>query len=122
MDKQKKPNNHNIVNEIYVILFGLNGIYRTEFNFDVSSRGLDFDINQTSHNLDFSVSTFQTRSENVYFNCFLYDYETKERHDIGYFYIKDNNGLISADHLKALYLIIQTGTIITEKIFNNMEV
>lgn len=104
----------NPVENIYKNLFCLK---KSKWGFDVDARGVDIDPAETSRNLDFKISTFQSRSENIYFNVFLYDYETKKDYFIGYFYIKDNNGIINAEHLQALAEIIAAGNIETENIF-----
>jgi len=87
-------------------------------SFDLSwNNEKDIDLTQTSYNLDFKVSTFQSRSENIYFNISLFDYETKKEIDAGYYYIKNYTGIIGTLETKALLDIIEAGTEITNKIY-----
>ena len=77
---------------------------------------------ETSKNLDFQIRTYQTRFENMYFNIIAYDYETKKDYDLGYLYIKDNGGEIGATHGWIAYTIIREGQILTNKIFEGVEI
>lgn len=91
---------------------------KEEKSFDLSwNNEKEIDLTQTSYNLDFKVSTFQSRSENIYFNISLFDYETKKEIDAGYYYIKNHTGIIGALETEALLDIIEAGTEITNKIY-----
>lgn len=116
---KKELKKFDIVKAIYNELFGIGNRRQleSELNMDIGYHGVVRDLTQTSCNLDFKVSTFQSRSENIYFNVSLFDYDTKETTDAGYFYIKNYTGEISENELKALYHIMITGNKITEKIF-----
>ena len=115
---KKELNKYNIVQEIHKELFGLKAPYRNKFNFDISYNGDQvIDITQTSGNLDFKISTYQSRSENVYFNVSLYDYNTNKEINAGYFYIKNYTGEIGPEELQALALIIEAANQITATIF-----
>ena len=126
----KELKKYNLVNDIYHRLFGLSGSisgrdgsgnYFNKYSYDVSyGDAPTLDITKTSGNLDFTVKTFQSRSENIYFYVGLYDYERREDIPAGYFYIKDNHGRINRDHTRVLYDIIDAGTDITESIFDCM--
>lgn len=112
-----------IVSDIYFHLFGFKNGYELEKNlgFDVSFRSKQLDITDSSYNFDFQATTYQSKDENIYFNISLFDYETGKTYDAGYFYIKDNNGIINGDHLRALAKIIEVGNEYTENIFINRE-
>lgn len=85
---------------------------------DIGSRSKDIDLTKTSYNLDFKVSTYQTRCENVYFNISFYDYQKKEETEAGYFYIKNFTGEITSKELEALADIIAIGNELTTRIYN----
>lgn len=112
-----KYQSFNLVATIYsnFFAFGKSGL-----SFDVSASGINFDYTKTSGNLDMRVTTNQTRSENIYFEVSIFDYDTKKSYNVGYFYIKDNNGIIAAEHLKALYTIIDEGNQITADIWEEI--
>ena len=103
---------YNITEDIYKKLFLNNPTV------DIGSNGKEINLTNTSYDLDFKVSTYQSRGENIYFNISLYDYRKKEEHDAGYFYIKNYTGEISLTECKILADIIQTGNKITADIFN----
>lgn len=103
---------YNIISEIYKKLFLNNPAV------DIGTNEENIDLTNTSYDLDFKVSTFQSRGENVYFNVSLYDYRKKEDHPAGYFYIKNYTGEISFIECKILSDIIQAGNELTTEIFN----
>lgn len=115
-----------LVSEIYARLFGYFNGYKIEkeLNTDVcpacEGNREKIDITKTSGNLDFKVSTYQSKDENVYFNISLFDYDTKEDHHTGYFYIKNYTGEIGETELKALSYIIKAGNQITSEIFETI--
>lgn len=123
----KELKNYDLIFEIYEKLFGYFNGYKIEkeIGLDVLPQADAFrekiDITQTSGNLDFKVSTYQSRGENIYFNISLYDYEKKTEHKAGYFYIKNNTGTIGLNETKALFYIMQAGNDITEKIFEEIQ-
>lgn len=114
----KQLKKYNIIQDIWSELFGYHGRHK---QLDVSY-GDDqiLDLTETSGDLDFKVTTQQTRSENVYFQVNLYDYRKKQDIYAGYFYIKNYTGLIGSDELKALNLIMQAGNKRTEAIFETI--
>ena len=88
--------------------------------FDVSySHEKEINLEETSKNLDFKVSTFQSKCENIYYNISLYDYVTQKEYSAGYFYIKNYSGIIGKLETTALYDIISIGNELTEEIFYN---
>lgn len=117
--EKKELKKYNIVENIWKDLFGYHNKYNieSELNIDIGSHGLEIDLTKTSCNLDFKVSTYQSKSENIYFNVSLYDYETKETTNAGYFYIKNYHGEVSENDLKALFYIMQAGNKLTNDIF-----
>lgn len=117
--KNKSPKKYSITDEIYFSLFGFkNGYkYESQFGFDIGFKSVEIDLTETSRNLDFEISTYQSKDENIYFNVSLLDYDTAKKYDCGFFYIKDNRGEINAAHLQALALIIAKGNEITDRIF-----
>lgn len=118
---KKELKKYNIVQEIHNELFGLKAPYRNKFNFDVDYNGDQvIDITQTSGNLDFKISTYQSRSENVYFNVSIYDYNSNKEINAGYFYIKNYTGVIGPEELQALALIMEAANKITENIFETI--
>lgn len=119
MGKKVKKNHLNIVNQIDDILFNyFNGRLKGAFSYDIlPGEAVDIDLTQTSYNLDFKVSTYQSKSENIYFYISLFDYETKKEYNAGYFYIKNYTGVIDKESCLALYEIISEGNNITESIF-----
>jgi len=80
---------------------------------------VEIDLTQTSYNLDFKVSTYQSRNENIYFYISLYDYETKKEFAAGYYYIKNYTGTIGSLETIALLDIIEAGTKLTHTIYWN---
>lgn len=114
----KQLKKYNIVQDIWSELFGYHGRHK---DIDVSYGGdKEIDLTETSGDLDFKVSTFQSRGENVYFNISLFDYDTKEERPTGYFYIKNYTGEIGENELKALSYIIKAGNQITKEIFETI--
>lgn len=81
------------------------------------SKEIEIDLTETSYNLDFRISTYQSRSENVYFFISLWDYDTKKEIPAGHYYIKNNTGIIGKLEAVALLDIIQAGTDLTNKIY-----
>ena len=91
-----------------------------EWGYDLSWNSLEeIDLTKTSYNLDLKVSTYQSRSENVYFYISLFDYSTHKEYTAGYYYIKNYTGLIGKNELIALNDIIEIGTDITNEIYRN---
>ena len=117
MSRKNKYSSFNIVDKIYFDHFSFN---KSGLPYDVGGSGINFDYTQTSGNIDMQVKTNQSRSENIYFEVSIFDYDTKRSYNVGYFYIKDNNGVISADHLKALAIIISAGNEITADIWRKI--
>lgn len=78
----------------------------------------DFDISQTSKNLDFRMSSYQTKNEKVYFECYFWDYEKKTDFFLGSFYFKDNGGTMSKNMMLFAYDILCEGNKITKRIFD----
>ena len=86
--------------------------------FDVSyNNNTDLNLEETSKHLDFKISTYQSKSENIYFYVSLFDYQTKKEFSCGYFYIKNYSGVIGKLETIALYDIISIGTELTEEIY-----
>ena len=115
--EKKKEVKMNVVQEIAKRLRGDNHLL-SRYGLDLDYKGVEIDILSTSCNIDFSLETYQSRSENVYFYATLCDYYGGKKYPIGYFYIKDNNGLMSKDMMLFAYDIITEGTKITEEIYN----
>lgn len=91
-----------------------------KYGLDMGVHGFPFDYTKTSGNLDFRVETYQTRFENVYFNCYLYDYKTEIKYHIGYFYFKDNKGEINWEMMSQMAEVIEKGNEITSRIFEEV--
>lgn len=117
-----KAKGRNIVDEIYFSFSEKGKGYICRYNLDLGAFGVAFDPKTTSGNLDFQLRTSQSRSENVYMFASLYDYDRKETHQIGYFYFKDNNGLVTKEMMMWAADIIAKGNEITEKIFEEVAV
>lgn len=126
MVAEKNLKKFDLISEIYGRLFGYFNGYEiekelnTEINPACEGNREKVDITKTSGNLDFKVSTYQSMGENVYFNISLFDYDTKEDHPTGYFYIKNYTGEIGETELKALSYIIKAGNQITKEIFETI--
>lgn len=114
----KKNNKRDILQEIYNNFIDDN-FHAYKYDLDLNYKSIPVDVSKTSYNLDFCVSTEQSKSENVYFNCSLFDYETKKSYDLGYFYFKDNNGCINKNMMLFLADIIAVANDIMENIFRN---
>lgn len=88
------------------------------WGYDLSySHDIEINLEETSYNLDFRITTFQSRAENIYFYVSLHDYVTCKEYKTGYYYIKNYSGIIGKNELLALNDIIQAGTELTNKIY-----
>ena len=110
----------NILDEIYYSFREEGTHFICRYGLDLGVHSKEFDVTKTSGNLDFRIETYQTRFENVYFNIYLYDYNTNEEYDIGYFYFKANNGRINKEMMMFMADILEKGNEITERIFEEV--
>lgn len=113
MSKKINYKKFNIADTIY---FAIN----KEVVLDLGAHGPELDITKTSGNIEIQFTTYQTHSENVYFNISIYDYNEKTTTDAGYIYIKHNNGMIDNDAIQVLYKAIQAANRISSDIFNKL--
>lgn len=116
MAKRKiNSKSRNIVDEIY---FSFDNGYN--YGLDLGCDGKEIDYTATSGNLDFILETQQTHFENVYFNAYIYDYNTKNKIYVGFFYFKDNHGVMTKNMMLYAYDIIEAGNKITKQLFDEL--
>lgn len=115
-----KKNQPTILDEIYASFAEPGKHWIVRYGLDLNVSGCAFDPKETSYNLDFRISTQQTRFENVYFNCYMYDYNTDKEYPLGYVWFKANQGEINREMMMWMADIISKGNEITSRIFKEV--
>ena len=109
---------NNILHEIYCGIEGSN--YSYDFSCKANKETLDkqYEIIKNGCNCDIQVTIEQTCNENIYFNLTLYDYNTKEKIDLGYIYSKNFRGFFDVGDGKFLVDLYKSINKMTERLFN----